>query len=131
MLVTALSPVIAMTSVQIAHYAVDNDLTRSSRLKLDFVSPTEGEFDRIVDGEDGSPSMAKASLRESHPLINTQTPNQRGRQNIMTNTRGINCFAEFSPKIYTSQQPLLRLNSRPLESLAAYQTRPKRRPHYG
>jgi fumarate hydratase, class II len=49
MLVTALSPVIGYDkSAQIAHYALDNDLTlKQSALKLGFV--TEEEFDQVVD----------------------------------------------------------------------------------
>jgi fumarate hydratase class II len=49
MLVTALSPAIGYDKAsQIAHYAMDNDLTlRAAALKLGFV--TEAEFDRIVD----------------------------------------------------------------------------------
>jgi fumarate hydratase class II len=49
MLVTALSPVIGYDKAsQIAHYALDNDLTlKQAALKLGFV--TEREFDRIVD----------------------------------------------------------------------------------
>jgi fumarate hydratase class II len=49
MLVTALAPVIGYDKAsQIAHYAMDNDLTlKSAALKLGFV--TEFEFDRIVD----------------------------------------------------------------------------------
>ena len=49
MLVTALSPVIGYDKAsQIAHYAMDNDLTlKAATLKLGFV--TEEEFDRIVD----------------------------------------------------------------------------------
>jgi len=49
MLVTALSPVIGYDKAsQIAHYAMDNDLTlRAAALRLGFV--TEDEFDRDVD----------------------------------------------------------------------------------
>jgi fumarate hydratase class II len=49
MLVTALSPVIGYDKAsQIAHYAMDNDLTlKQAALKLAFV--TEADFDRIVD----------------------------------------------------------------------------------
>jgi fumarate hydratase class II len=49
MLVTALAPVIGYDKAsQIAHYAMDNDLTlRVAALKLGFV--TEEEFDRVVD----------------------------------------------------------------------------------
>ena len=49
MLVTALSPVIGYDKAsQIAHYAMDNDLTlKQSALKLRFV--TEEEFNRVVD----------------------------------------------------------------------------------
>ena len=49
MLVTALSPVIGYDKAsQIAHYAMDNDLTlKHAALKLAFV--TEADFDRIVD----------------------------------------------------------------------------------
>jgi fumarate hydratase class II len=49
MLVTALTPVIGYDQAsQIAHYAMDNDLTlKAAALKLGFV--TEAEFDRIVD----------------------------------------------------------------------------------
>jgi fumarate hydratase, class II len=49
MLVTALAPVISYDKAsQIAHYAMDNDLTlRVAALKLGFV--TEEEFDRVVD----------------------------------------------------------------------------------
>jgi len=49
MLVTALSPVIGYDKAsQIAHYALDNDLTlKAAALKLGFV--TEDEFDRVVD----------------------------------------------------------------------------------
>ena len=49
MLVTALAPVIGYDKAsQIAHYAMDNDLTlKEAALQLGFV--TEAEFDRIVD----------------------------------------------------------------------------------
>ena len=49
MLVTALSPVIGYDKAsQIAHYAMDNDLTlKEAALKLGFV--TKHEFDRVVD----------------------------------------------------------------------------------
>ena len=49
MLVTALAPVIGYDKAsQIAHYAMDNDLTlKTAALKLGFV--TEDDFDRIVD----------------------------------------------------------------------------------
>ena len=49
MLVTALAPVIGYDKAsQIAHYAIDNDLTlKEAALKLGLVS--EEEFDRIVD----------------------------------------------------------------------------------
>jgi fumarate hydratase class II len=49
MLVTALSPTIGYDKAsQIAHYAMDNDLTlKQAALKLAFV--TEANFDRIVD----------------------------------------------------------------------------------
>jgi fumarate hydratase, class II len=49
MLVTALAPVIGYDRAsQIAHYALDNDLTlKEAALKLGFV--TEDEFNRIVD----------------------------------------------------------------------------------
>ena len=49
MLVTALSPVIGYDNAsQIAHYALDNDLTlKEAALRLGLV--TEGEFDRVVD----------------------------------------------------------------------------------
>jgi fumarate hydratase class II len=49
MLVTALSPVIGYDKAsQIAHYAMDNDLTlKAAAMKLGFVS--EADFDRIVD----------------------------------------------------------------------------------
>jgi fumarate hydratase class II len=49
MLVTALVPVIGYDKAsQIAHYAMDNDLTlKAAALKLSFV--TEEEFDRVVD----------------------------------------------------------------------------------
>jgi len=49
MLVTALAPVIGYDKAsQIAHYAMDNDLTlKSAALKLGFV--TGDEFDRVVD----------------------------------------------------------------------------------
>jgi fumarate hydratase, class II len=49
MLVTALSPIIGYDkSSQIAHYAMDHDLTlKAASLKLGFV--TEEEFDRVVD----------------------------------------------------------------------------------
>jgi len=49
MLVTALSPIIGYDkSSQIAHYAMNNDLTlKAASLKLGFV--TEEEFDRVVD----------------------------------------------------------------------------------
>ena len=49
MLVTALSPIIGYDKAsQIAHYALDNDLTlKAAALKLGFV--TEADFDRIVD----------------------------------------------------------------------------------
>ena len=49
MLVTALAPVIGYDKAsQIAHYAMDHDLTlKQAALKLGFV--TEEEFDRVVD----------------------------------------------------------------------------------
>src|SRR5271168_5455252 len=49
MLVTALSPVIGYDKAsQIAHYALENDLTlKATALKLGFI--TEEEFDRVVD----------------------------------------------------------------------------------
>ena len=49
MLVTALAPIIGYDKAsQIAHYAMDNDLTlKEAALKLGFVS--EAEFDRVVD----------------------------------------------------------------------------------
>jgi fumarate hydratase class II len=49
MLVTALSPVIGYDKAsQIAHYAMDNDLTlKAAAMKLGFVS--DADFDRIVD----------------------------------------------------------------------------------
>src|SRR6201994_3479464 len=49
MLVTALAPVIGYDKAsQIAHYAMDNDLTlKAAAMKLGFV--TEQEFDRVVD----------------------------------------------------------------------------------
>jgi fumarate hydratase class II len=49
MLVTALSPEIGYDKAsQIAHYAMDNDLTlKQAALKLEFV--TEADFDRVVD----------------------------------------------------------------------------------
>jgi fumarate hydratase class II len=49
MLVTALAPVIGYDKAsQIAHYALDNDLTlKDAALKLGLIS--EKEFDRIVD----------------------------------------------------------------------------------
>ena len=49
MLVTSLAPVIGYDKAsQIAHYAMDNDLTlKAAALKLGFV--TEADFDRIVD----------------------------------------------------------------------------------
>jgi len=48
MLVTALSPVIGYDKAsQIAHHAMDNDLTlKAAALQLNFV--TEEEFDRVV-----------------------------------------------------------------------------------
>jgi fumarate hydratase class II len=51
MLVTALSPIIGYDKAsQIAHYALDNDLTlKAAALKLGFV--TEEEFNRVVDPE--------------------------------------------------------------------------------
>ena len=61
MLVTALSPVIGYDkSSQIAHYAMDHDLTlKEAALKLGFVS--EAEFDRVVDPvKMVSPYVAKA-----------------------------------------------------------------------
>ena len=61
MLVTALSPVIGYDkSSQIAHYAMDHDLTlKEAALKLGFVS--EAEFDRVVDpAKMVSPYVAKA-----------------------------------------------------------------------
>ena len=60
MLVTALSPVIGYDkSSQIAHYAMDHDLTlKEAALKLGFVS--EAEFDRVVDpAKMVSPYVAK------------------------------------------------------------------------
>jgi fumarate hydratase class II len=49
MLVTALSPVVGYDKAsEIAHYALDNDLTlKAAALKLGYV--TEAEFDRVVD----------------------------------------------------------------------------------
>jgi fumarate hydratase class II len=61
MLVTALSPLIGYDkSSQIAHYAMDQDLTlKEAALKLGFVS--EAEFDRVVDpAKMVSPYVAKA-----------------------------------------------------------------------
>jgi fumarate hydratase class II len=61
MLVTALSPVIGYDkSSQIAHYAMDHDLTlKEAALKLGFVS--EAEFNRVVDpAKMVSPCVAKA-----------------------------------------------------------------------
>ena len=61
MLVTALSPVIGYDkSSQIAHYAMDHDLTlKEAALTLGFVS--EAEFDRVVDpAKMVSPYVAKA-----------------------------------------------------------------------
>ena len=61
MLVTALSPLIGYDkSSQIAHYAMDHDLTlKEAALKLGFVS--EAEFDRVVDpAKMVSPYVAKA-----------------------------------------------------------------------
>lgn len=61
MLVTALSPVIGYDkSSQIAHYAMDHDLTlKEAALKLGFVS--DAEFDRVVDpAKMVSPYVAKA-----------------------------------------------------------------------
>jgi fumarate hydratase, class II len=60
MLVTALSPVIGYDKAsQIAHYAMDNDLTlKAAALKLGFV--TEAQFDRVVDpGKMVAPYVAK------------------------------------------------------------------------
>jgi fumarate hydratase, class II len=62
MLVTALSPVIGYDKAsQIAHYALDNDLTlKQAALKLALVS--EDEFDRVVDpAKMVHPYVAKAS----------------------------------------------------------------------
>jgi fumarate hydratase class II len=62
MLVTALSPVIGYDkSSQIAHYALENDLTlKQAALKLGFV--TTDEFDRVVDpAKMVHPYVAKAS----------------------------------------------------------------------
>jgi fumarate hydratase, class II len=62
MLVTALAPVIGYDkSSQMAHYALDNDLTlKEAALKLGFV--TENEFDRVVDpAKMVRPYVAKAS----------------------------------------------------------------------
>jgi fumarate hydratase, class II len=62
MLVTALAPVIGYDkSSQMAHYALDNDLTlKEAALKLGFV--TEDEFDRVVDpAKMVRPYVAKAS----------------------------------------------------------------------
>jgi fumarate hydratase class II len=49
MLVTALSPIIGYDkSSQVAHYALDNDLTlKEAALKLEYISAAE--FDRVVD----------------------------------------------------------------------------------
>ena len=49
MLVTALSPIVGYDKAsEIAHYALDNDLTlKAAALKLGYV--TEAEFDRVVD----------------------------------------------------------------------------------
>ena len=61
MLVTALSPVIGYDKAsQIAHYALDNDLTlKQATLKLGFA--TEDEFDRVVDpAKMVSPYVAEA-----------------------------------------------------------------------
>ena len=64
MLVTALSPVIGYDKAsQIAHYAMDNDLTlKEAALKLGFV--TEALFDRIVDpAKMVKPYVAQATNR--------------------------------------------------------------------
>src|SRR6516225_727076 len=64
MLVTALSPVIGYDKAsQIAHYAMDNDLTlREAALKLGFV--TEELFDRVVDpAKMVTPYVAEATNR--------------------------------------------------------------------
>jgi fumarate hydratase class II len=66
MLVTALSPVIGYDKAsQIAHYALDNDLTlKQAALKLGFV--TEQEFDRVVDpAKMVHPYVATASAGKS------------------------------------------------------------------
>jgi fumarate hydratase class II len=49
MLLTALSPIIGYDkSSQVAHYALDNDLTlKEAALKLEYISAAE--FDRVVD----------------------------------------------------------------------------------
>ena len=63
MLVTALSPVIGYDKAsQIAHYALDNDLTlKQAALKLGFVN--EQEFDRVVDPKKMvSPYVARAAV---------------------------------------------------------------------
>ena len=60
MLVTALSPVVGYDKAsEIAHYALDNDLTlKAAALKLGYV--TEAEFDRVVDpAQMVKPSVAR------------------------------------------------------------------------
>jgi len=60
MLVTALSPIVGYDKAsEIAHYALDNDLTlKAAALKLGYV--TEAEFDRVVDpAQMVKPSVAR------------------------------------------------------------------------
>ncbi len=67
MLVTALTPVIGYDKAsQIAHYAMDNDLTlKDAAFKLGFVS--EEEFDRIVDpAKMIKPYVATAKSKEGN-----------------------------------------------------------------
>jgi len=61
MLVTALSPIVGYDKAsEIAHYALDNDLTlKAAALKLGYV--TEAEFDRVVDPA----QMVKPSVAHS------------------------------------------------------------------
>ena len=71
MLVTALSPVIGYDKCsQVAHYALDNDLTlKQAALKLGAVS--EEEFDRLVDPTtmvNSAPAPSTAPSPTTSPL---------------------------------------------------------------
>jgi fumarate hydratase, class II len=84
MLVTALSPVTGYDKAsQIAHYALDNDLTlKEAALKLGAV--TEAEFDRIVDPA----KMVRPYVAQSRTESTTSTPfKQAGGKSSETKRR--------------------------------------------